>query len=273
MGKGTYSTRVADYFGLRHIASGDLVRDEIKSGSDLGREVRVRGVPPLAMLPPCPACRPMSWIVSAASCTWPPTQMAAIANAGNLLPDALIMRVIRDTFMRAHAEGTDRFLLDGFPRTADQAAALSQIADVQLAVNLGLREEVRLTGLEPGRQGWSQGGRASAAPESAAATLTPRPLPAGTGGEVPGPPAVCQVRQELQRGRHPPGCVGRPPRDCHAAAQPAARVSGEDCVACMASVPMKQCRAVQALDVLPLPHRHTHTHRSTWSSGRTTRSL
>ncbi len=30
----------ADYFGLEHIASGDLVRDEIKSGSELGNQVR-----------------------------------------------------------------------------------------------------------------------------------------------------------------------------------------------------------------------------------------
>jgi len=44
---------------------------------------------------------------------------------------------------QSHAEGTDRFLLDGFPRTAQQAAALDAIADVKLAVNLGLREEVR----------------------------------------------------------------------------------------------------------------------------------
>lgn len=106
VGKGTYSTRVADYFGLEHIASGDLVRDEIKSGSELGN------------------------------------QMKEIVNAGNLLPDALILRVIREHFMKSHAEGTDRFLLDGFPRTAQQAAALDAIADVKLAVNLGLREEV-----------------------------------------------------------------------------------------------------------------------------------
>lgn len=68
-------------------------------------------------------------------------------NKGNLLPDSLILRVIREHFMKAHSEGTDRFLLDGFPRTAQQAAALEQIADVKLAVNLGLREEVR---------GWGQ---------------------------------------------------------------------------------------------------------------------
>lgn len=63
-------------------------------------------------------------------------------NKGNLLPDSLILRVIREHFMKAHSEGTDRFLLDGFPRTVQQAAALEQIASVKLAVNLGLREEV-----------------------------------------------------------------------------------------------------------------------------------
>ena len=69
--------------------------------------------------------------------------MKECVNKGNLLPDTLILRVIRDHFMKAHSEGTDRFLLDGFPRTQQQAEALEQIADVQLAVNLSLREEVR----------------------------------------------------------------------------------------------------------------------------------
>ena len=40
VGKGTYSTRVADYFGLVHIASGDLVRDEMRKGTEIGKEVR-----------------------------------------------------------------------------------------------------------------------------------------------------------------------------------------------------------------------------------------
>ncbi|KAL4435036.1 hypothetical protein ABPG77_003861 [Micractinium sp. CCAP 211/92] len=106
VGKGTYSTRVADYFGLQHIASGDLVRDEMRKGTEIGKE------------------------------------MEECVNKGNLLPDSLILRVIREHFMKAHSEGTDRFLLDGFPRTAQQAAALEQIASVKLAVNLGLREEV-----------------------------------------------------------------------------------------------------------------------------------
>lgn len=36
-------------------------------------------------------------------------------------------------------------MLDGFPRTVVQAQALDQIADVQLAINLGLRQEVLIT--------------------------------------------------------------------------------------------------------------------------------
>ena len=39
MGKGTYSSRVADYFGLDCLTTGELVRDEMNSGSELGREV------------------------------------------------------------------------------------------------------------------------------------------------------------------------------------------------------------------------------------------
>ena len=40
VGKGTYSGRVSDYFGLAHIASGDLVRDEMRRGTVVGKQVR-----------------------------------------------------------------------------------------------------------------------------------------------------------------------------------------------------------------------------------------
>jgi len=42
VGKGTYSTRVADALGAEHISAGDLVRAEVKKGSELGKQVRRR---------------------------------------------------------------------------------------------------------------------------------------------------------------------------------------------------------------------------------------
>eukprot|EP00887_Chlorella_sp_A99_P006205 scaffold3.g6205.t1 len=107
VGKGTYATRISDTFGFWHIAAGDLVRMEMKQGTELGK------------------------------------QMEEIVNRGQLLPDALITRVLREHLMReASAEGASKFLLDGFPRTVTQAAELDQVVGVALAVNLSLREEV-----------------------------------------------------------------------------------------------------------------------------------
>lgn len=40
VGKGTYSTRIADALGAEHISTGDLVRAEVKKGSELGKQVR-----------------------------------------------------------------------------------------------------------------------------------------------------------------------------------------------------------------------------------------
>ena len=68
--------------------------------------------------------------------------MAEITNTGKLLPYSMILRVIRERYSSAVEDGVDKFLLDGFPRTIPQAEALEEFADVQLALNLNLREEV-----------------------------------------------------------------------------------------------------------------------------------
>ena len=68
--------------------------------------------------------------------------MSEIVNSGHLLPDTMILRALSDRFHSAAGGGVTRFLLDGFPRSVPQAAALEEIADVQLALNLDLREEV-----------------------------------------------------------------------------------------------------------------------------------
>ncbi len=68
--------------------------------------------------------------------------MAKCVNQGNLLPDPLILEVLQRHMVTVANHGNGKFLLDGFPRTARQAAALEHISDVQLALNLMLREEV-----------------------------------------------------------------------------------------------------------------------------------
>lgn len=51
VGKGTYSAKVAAVYGLSHIAAGDLVREEIKRKSEIGKTVSFwMGVTPRALL-------------------------------------------------------------------------------------------------------------------------------------------------------------------------------------------------------------------------------
>ena len=160
------------------------------------------------------------------------------AGGGSTMGRSPLHAPLRPPVAQAHAEGVDRFLLDGFPRTADQAAALDAIADVKLAVNLGLREEVRPLALAfctimKSRHGLAAPALGSgrprvAGPSGGAEAESGAPHgPAGTGGEVPGAPHLQEVRQELQHCRHLPARLARrPPRDRDAAAQPAARVHG-----------------------------------------------
>lgn len=87
VGKGTYATRIAEWLGIPHIAAGDLVREEIKSESQLGLE------------------------------------MKAIVNAGNLLPDDVVIRLLQQRLQVAADSGDPGVLLDGFPRTVSQVCA------------------------------------------------------------------------------------------------------------------------------------------------------
>jgi len=106
VGKGTYASRVASALRLPHISTGDLVREEIANKTKLGAE------------------------------------MSSIVSQGHLLPEDMILKLLRCRLARDEAIGEPGFILDGFPRTLSQAEQLSEIAEIQLAVNLSLREEV-----------------------------------------------------------------------------------------------------------------------------------
>ncbi len=86
-GKGTQSAKLQDVFHLKHISTGDVLRGEIASGSELGKQV------------------------------------AQIINQGNLVPDELMISIL-EKIVSATDRG---IIFDGFPRTVAQAQALDEM--------------------------------------------------------------------------------------------------------------------------------------------------
>ncbi|XP_008445833.2 probable adenylate kinase 6, chloroplastic isoform X1 [Cucumis melo] len=108
VGKGTYASRLSSLLGVPHIATGDLVREELSSSG------------PLA------------------------SQLAEIVSQGKLVSDEIIFDLLSKRLRASEAKGESGFILDGFPRTIRQAEILEGVTDVDLVVNLKLREEALL---------------------------------------------------------------------------------------------------------------------------------
>ncbi|MBI4282240.1 MAG: adenylate kinase [Chloroflexi bacterium] len=87
-GKGTQAKSISDALGIVHIASGDLLRDHQARGTELGKTAR--------------------------------TYM----QKGLLVPDDLIIEMIEERIQAPDAKGG--YVLDGFPRTVEQARALEE---------------------------------------------------------------------------------------------------------------------------------------------------
>jgi adenylate kinase len=104
-GKGTQATRIAEHFGVTHISSGDLLREHVANQTDIGRTAQ--------------------------------DYMAR----GDLVPDSVVLTMLRKPVTEAAASGG--YVLDGFPRTVEQAEAAYPIASelgvaVQVAVHLAV---------------------------------------------------------------------------------------------------------------------------------------
>ncbi len=104
-GKGTQAKMLAQKFGFAHISTGDILRQEVRSGTPLGAKVE------------------------------------KIMNSGALVPDQLVAEIVGE---RLGSQDAPRdILLDGFPRTVPQAEYLESLPGdfEQIAVNLHLSEE------------------------------------------------------------------------------------------------------------------------------------
>ncbi|XP_052128290.1 adenylate kinase isoenzyme 1-like [Frankliniella occidentalis] len=88
-GKGVQSELLVKRFGLTHISLGELVRQEVRAGSSVGRFV------------------------------------APIVAAGNLVPKEVILELLKRA-MLTNLRGAHGFLIDGFPRDEDQVVAFEK---------------------------------------------------------------------------------------------------------------------------------------------------
>lgn len=84
-GKGTQAVTIASRFGVPKISTGDMLRDEVARGTEIGREA------------------------------------GAYMDQGQLVPDDVLIRMLRQRM--SEPDAVDGFVLDGFPRTVPQAEA------------------------------------------------------------------------------------------------------------------------------------------------------
>jgi adenylate kinase len=88
-GKGTQASRLAREYSVPKIATGDILRDEVTRGTELGRKAK------------------------------------ATMDAGHLVPDDVMVALVRERLKRPDTD--NGFVLDGFPRTVPQAMALDKL--------------------------------------------------------------------------------------------------------------------------------------------------
>jgi adenylate kinase len=88
-GKGTQAKRVAERLGVPHVSTGDMFREHVSQGTELGEKVE------------------------------------KIMAAGDYVPDEITVAMLKDRINRPDASGG--FILDGFPRTPGQVASLDSL--------------------------------------------------------------------------------------------------------------------------------------------------
>ena len=108
-GKGTQAKLLAERLGLVHLSTGDILREEVRRGTQLGNQAN------------------------------------QYMNSGELVPDGLILDMIKTKLV---SDSMNRgFIFDGFPRTVTQAEGLGWLADevgagIDRVINLAVDDEV-----------------------------------------------------------------------------------------------------------------------------------
>lgn len=105
-GKGTFSSKIKEEYNLNHISTGDIFRANISQGTELGLQAK------------------------------------AYAEQGKLVPDEITNKMVKD-YLATLSDKKNGYLLDGYPRTLDQAKAFKEMTDgTDLAVDVILAMDV-----------------------------------------------------------------------------------------------------------------------------------
>ena len=113
-GKGTQARKIVERYNLKQLSTGDMLREAIKKGSDLGKEAK------------------------------------SIMDKGELVSDKIILSMIREKLENAQNNG---FIFDGFPRNLEQAKALDDILlelklDLDLVIEIVVEDDVLISRIE-----------------------------------------------------------------------------------------------------------------------------
>lgn len=110
-GKGTIASELSKRFGIPHISTGDIFRDEIRRETELGKKIK------------------------------------QYVERGELVPDEIVIEVVKNRLNQPDCQ--KGFILDGFPRTLKQAEELDKIIKLDAVLNFVCPDEViieRLSG-------------------------------------------------------------------------------------------------------------------------------
>ena len=110
-GKGTQAQIVCQRLGIPQVSTGDMLRAAIAAGTEMGRKAK------------------------------------EYMDQGQLVPDEVVIGIVKDRL--ADPDCQKGYILDGFPRTVEQAAALGTFAQIDVAINLDVPDDVlvkRLSG-------------------------------------------------------------------------------------------------------------------------------
>lgn len=108
-GKGTQAALLAEKLNTPHLSTGDILREEVRKGTELGKRAQ------------------------------------EYMDRGDLVPDDIIIGAMNERLKEAGGSTSNGFILDGFPRTLEQAKALSSAVQLDLVflVKLSQDEVVR----------------------------------------------------------------------------------------------------------------------------------